>query len=176
MENGEKNMRRALLLIALSASLMHQGAYAHGNQFPGRGAQSDWLAAVKMYNQANALRRSAKPRDAIKLYEQAIAKYPYDADFYTNLGLLYQEDMNQLQKAELTYRAGLKAEPEAPRIKLGLAGLLFGQHKYEQSQRLVDECSRMKNLSTDERRSVQKAKALLARHSANNSKAADNEK
>ncbi len=62
--------------------------------FPGQGEAKDWTKATKFYNEGIDASGAKKYAEAVKLYNQAIAIYPYDANFYANLGFALERTNN----------------------------------------------------------------------------------
>jgi tetratricopeptide (TPR) repeat protein len=60
--------------------------------FPGKGDAKNWTKATKFFNDGIDCSSSKKYAQAIKLYNQAIATYPYDPMFYANLGFALERN------------------------------------------------------------------------------------
>lgn len=67
-------------------------AMAEGHIFPGKGETAKWEKANDSFNQGIAFYRLAKYPDAIAKYKQAITIYPYDYEYFNNLGLTYKKN------------------------------------------------------------------------------------
>lgn len=78
--------------------------------FPGKGKYEDWLKANVSYKAGNKLMDDGSYAKAIEKFKEAIAIYPYDIDYYNNLGLSYQENGN-LKDAELTLKQSIALRP-----------------------------------------------------------------
>ena len=60
---------------------------AQGQDFPGKGSQSAWSDALPYYNLANKYLAQERYQEAAEKYSEAISRYEFDPDFYTNLGI-----------------------------------------------------------------------------------------
>ena len=60
--------------------------------FPGKGDIKNWTKATKFFNDGIDASASKKYPEAIKLYNQAIAIYPYSPTFYANLGFALERN------------------------------------------------------------------------------------
>lgn len=78
--------------------------------FPGKGNYQDWKRACSLYNDGMALYAANNFDEAIKRYSQAVEVYPYDPDFYNNLGLAYKKK-SLWSKAEFALRNSVKLRP-----------------------------------------------------------------
>jgi hypothetical protein len=162
--NSQERIRmNKTTILALTFLLCTPTIFAHDDVFPGKGRKSDWIAANTLFNEALAHYRHGRIDLAIRLYKKAIAKYPYDADYYDNLGHAYEDKKGDLQLAGQIYRQGIKTEPDRARIKISYAGLLFEQHKIAESKRLIEEVSKYSNLSAEETLAIKKARQLLSK-------------
>lgn len=80
----------ALWLIMICALGLFPGAALAGG-FPGKGDPGAWSDALPYYNLANRYMSKERYEDAVAKYQEAIARYEYDPDFYINLGLAYRK-------------------------------------------------------------------------------------
>lgn len=60
--------------------------------FPGQGDPNAWKKATKFFNDGIDASSAKKYAEAVKLYKQAIATYPYDSNFYANLGFALERN------------------------------------------------------------------------------------
>ncbi|HEY9712707.1 MAG TPA: tetratricopeptide repeat protein, partial [Chroococcales cyanobacterium] len=80
--------------FTLAAATLLNGASvmtACAEGFPGKGSSGDWSDALPYYNRGNKYLSHGRYEDAVNDYNEAISKYPYDPDFYTNLGVAYRK-------------------------------------------------------------------------------------
>lgn len=66
------------------------------------------------YNMAIVFAKEGKFDEAETEYKSALQFDPGDADIHYNLGILYDDDLKQPEKAAIHYRRYLKLRPEAP--------------------------------------------------------------
>jgi tetratricopeptide (TPR) repeat protein len=82
------SLAASLTIFCLIATCVILPALA---QFPGKGDASDWSDALPYYNRANHYGDKGRYDEAVEDYKEAIARYPYDPDFYINLGFVYRK-------------------------------------------------------------------------------------
>jgi len=87
--------------IALCCAFLPGAVLADG--FPGKGDPADWEDALPYYNLANRYLNLGRYEEAIEKYHQAIARYEFDGDFYTNLGVAYRK-IDDYPSAEQSFR------------------------------------------------------------------------
>ena len=81
------------------------------------------------YNMAAVYTREGKFEDAEREYLRALRIDPADADTHYNLGILYDEHLDQVRKASMHYQRYLRLRPHADdvdRVKEWLLGLDMG--------------------------------------------------
>jgi tetratricopeptide (TPR) repeat protein len=160
-------MKRVLHTISstfLAMSLLFTSpTFGFNNKFPGKGDPASWEASRKIYHQANVLSDKGKGDEAVRLFEQAIRIYPYDADYYDNLGHTLEDLKLDFAKAEFAYRTGMKVEPDDAHIRISYAGLLFEQKKIDESERMIHETEKLP-VTSEERHSITKALSLIKRY------------
>ena len=66
------------------------------------------------YNMAAVYAKDGKYRDAEREYLRALKINPMDADIHYNLGILYDDELNEPEKAMMHYRRYLKLNPHGP--------------------------------------------------------------
>lgn len=104
MSLWQKNLLALTLSAFWAAGLFPLCANAEG--FPGKGDPSDWSDALPYYNLANKYLSKDRYEDAIEKYQEAIARYPYDADFFSNLGVAYRK-IDDYVSAEVAYKKAI---------------------------------------------------------------------
>jgi tetratricopeptide (TPR) repeat protein len=133
--------RLALVLVVLAGfsvlPLSNPDLYAYNGKFPGKGDERDWQRAAHLSDAGINQMDAGNLRKALRLLEQAVALYPYDADFYTNIGIVYEklgnasENKQYWNKSELFCRKALSIEPHDFNASIGLAAALINQHKFD---------------------------------------------
>jgi tetratricopeptide (TPR) repeat protein len=68
------------------------------------------------YNMAAVYSQVGRFRDAEREYLHALRLDPTDADVHYNLGILYDDNLNEKQKAAMHYRRYLKLRPNGPDV------------------------------------------------------------
>jgi tetratricopeptide (TPR) repeat protein len=101
--------------------------------FPGQGNQQTWAKACGLYDQANILAHEGKLDQAILKYRAAIIIYPYDADFFHNLGLALKKK-GAYQSAVDAYKRALELSPSDWDTWYNLGSALFELKQYAQAR------------------------------------------
>lgn len=105
--------------------------YASGGSNPAKagGEQGadpkDKIEISNLNHQANALRQSGRPGDAVPLLQQLVAKEPDMPNIYRELGECFL-DLKEYQEALPVLRKAKELDPESPTIHLQLAKALMG--------------------------------------------------
>lgn len=103
-------MRKCFVLIILSTLMMLSGwafADTEGHKFPGKGDRAKWEEASPLFNQGVILFNSGNFAGAIAKYKAAIAVYPFDHEYFNNLGLAYKKN-GELNPAEEALRHAIE--------------------------------------------------------------------
>jgi tetratricopeptide (TPR) repeat protein len=136
----------AVLMTAAQVIATSAPVAAYNGRFPGKGNYHQWKKAVVLYTKGIKAEDAGKPDAAATLYEQAIELYPFDADFFLNLGLVYENDTQDMDKAEAAFKKGLELEPNDPELLLAWASFLSDNGNTRESidtwrraQRLLQE-------------------------------------
>lgn len=85
----------------------------------------DKIEISNLNHQANALRQSGRPAEAVPLLQQLVAKEPGMPNIYGELGESYL-DLKQYQEALPVLRKAKDLDPESPTTRLQLAKALMG--------------------------------------------------
>ncbi|HSZ63107.1 MAG TPA: sulfatase-like hydrolase/transferase [Terriglobales bacterium] len=85
----------------------------------------DKIEISNLNHQANALRQSGRPADAVPLLQQLLAKDPNMPNIYGELGECYL-DLTEFQKALPVLRKAKELDPESSAARLRLAKALMG--------------------------------------------------
>ena len=64
---------------------------ADAEGFPGKGDEDAWSDALPYYNRGNRYLQKEQYQQALEDFKEAVAKYTFDPDFYTNLGVAYRK-------------------------------------------------------------------------------------
>ena len=125
-----------LTLAVLSLGVcFQQFAFAYDpDVFPGAGSRDDFNATAQITNKANQLTTEGKPREAISLYKKAIARYPYCANTYYNLGNAHC-DLNEYSSAVLNYQKAIKLAPDYPQAWANLSDAQFRLKDYDSAEK-----------------------------------------
>ena len=93
--NNFKQLFSCLTLVFLACSVFTTSAWAYErNTFPGVGSQDKWLEACEVDKKILGA-KSAQER--ILLLNKAISIYPYEADFWVNLGNTYTDKQKKIE-------------------------------------------------------------------------------
>ena len=153
-------MKRLMYLMVAMVVCGNVAARACNDQFPNKGSREAWERASKIYNDGLHLAKAQKADQAIAKFNEAIRIYPYDADMYANLGLVYENQKRDLQKAVSVLNTGIQQEPQCARIRITLAGLYFEQKNYTEARRAIATTKGLK-LSDRDQREIKRATMLL---------------
>lgn len=88
--------------------------------------------AVRFFQKANFVARQGEPREAIRLYTEAIEKKPDFADAYNNRGLVYQKN-GSIENALADFTQALELEPDYWEAYYNRAQALADGGKYRES-------------------------------------------
>ena len=121
------------VLAALQVMTMPVPVTGCNGKFPGKGDYRQWKKAAALYSRAVRAEQDGHKDKAMHLYELAIDVYPLDADFYLNLGLLYENEKRDMDGAESMYKSGLALEPDDPELQLAWASLLCDKGEISES-------------------------------------------
>jgi hypothetical protein len=106
--------------------------YVSGGSNPARDGSAEQGADPKdkieisnLNHQANALRQSGRPAEAVPLQQQLVVKEPDMPNVYGELGESYL-DLKEFQKALPVLRKAKELDPESPTTRLRLAKALMG--------------------------------------------------
>lgn len=120
---------KPLIICAISMSTLLP-CLADG--FPGKGSESAWSDALPHYNLANKYLNTERYEQAIEQYTAAIQLYPFDPDFYTNLGVAYRK-IDDLRDAEQVYKKATELSPDDWMPWSDLANVYLKQNKFKET-------------------------------------------
>lgn len=152
-------MRIIVLLSMLIVSCTMAQA-EQGRAFPGIGSRKVWERACDLNNEALSARKANRVEQAIDLYKKAIAIYPFDGDFYHNLGIAYYA-RGDYRTAELNARKATKMDPTAYDYQWELARDLFQLGKLTESKAIVLRL-KTKTKDTEELKQIDKVLKAIA--------------
>jgi Tfp pilus assembly protein PilF len=133
-----------------SLLLSQASATAAGAEFPGKGEKKDWVRAAKIYDQALSQRKRGNVDRAMKMYEEAISIYPYDADFYYNLAIHYNRDKKDYKHAEELMQKAVELKPNSYSMNWEYAAALLAQGKLDEAKAVLDKAKTLKKTSEQE--------------------------
>jgi tetratricopeptide (TPR) repeat protein len=119
----------SLLLFSHTCSMAIAGVPG----FPGKGNEKTWQKATVFYNQGIDLSHSKEYEKAAKKYRQAIAIYPYDANFFNNLSFVLERTANS-KGGEVAARKAISLQPTAWGAWENLGNCLYDQNKFQESK------------------------------------------
>lgn len=149
------------ILISLACLLMPLSASA---QFPGQGNSADWADALPYYNLANKYVDKERYDEAVEKYQEAINRYPYDPDFYINLGYAYRK-LDDFSLAEQAFRQALQLNPKDWLTWSNLGNALLKQNKLKETLAAFDKALTCKPPAKDKAlllRDIEDIKKVLA--------------
>jgi len=124
-----------LVLCILGAYLPSAQAMSDGS-FPGKGSKAAWEKAGELNHQGNVLEKAGKDREALSLYQKAIALYPHDSLFYYNMGNAYS-DLKERKQAIVWYKKALTFEPGYYSAWYNLCLNLYAEGQYAESNKAL---------------------------------------
>lgn len=122
-----------ILTVILLVALIPVPAYGDMPQFASKAAYKQWKRAVSIYHKGERAEHQGTIDDALKLYEQAIAMYPDDPEFYLSAAILYQDEKHDYDRAEALMRRALELAPTSISINLAWATLLTDQGRMKEA-------------------------------------------
>jgi tetratricopeptide (TPR) repeat protein len=94
--------------------------------------------SVDLASKAGELNEKGDVREAIRLYEQALALTPEDENLHYNIGLVYARSGN-LTNAEHHYRESLRLVPDYPEVHNNLGNLLLHADRLDEAEKHLTE-------------------------------------
>ncbi len=101
--------------------------------FPGKGNKESWQKATKHYNKGIDYAREKDYANAIKEYNQAIALYPFDPFFFSNLGYALWR-RSELKDAETALRKAVALDKTFGGAWENLGNVLYDQGRLVDSR------------------------------------------
>jgi Flp pilus assembly protein TadD len=146
------NKSHYIAAIAVASQLLSLApATAAGAEFPGKGNKKDWVRAAKIYDQALSQRKRGNTERAVKMYEEAISIYPYDADFYQNLAIHYSRDKKDYKLAEQTIQKAIELKPDVYSFQWELAAALLAEGRLDEAKVVLEKAKSLKKTAEQEK-------------------------
>ncbi len=125
-----------LVSIAFTASRFIGHSAPASGSFPGVGSESDWKDARAIAHESANATRAGNWEQAIALGQQAIAKYPNDADFYNNTGyaMLRRGAADDFTQSEQMFKKAIELRPDTALYWDNLGRALCGEQQYPQGR------------------------------------------
>ena len=114
------------------------GFMAASAQDGGGDGKGDWSAALPYYNRANKRLNESCYDEAVQDFKDAIARYPSDPDFYTNLGIALRK-LGKYADAEQAYKKAIKLNPKDWVPWSDLANVYLKQDKLKETVATFEE-------------------------------------
>ena len=152
----ERIMHRLAALVLIALFALPAVAYP---EFPGKGSKADWDKAVEHFRSARASMAMMYRDAAIREYRRAIAVYPYDLQFYFDLG--YALDANgETKAAEDAYARGIMLNTADWRAFAEMADFLEKHKRNEEALRAMEKAVKRTIYPSDRRRLEKRAMEL----------------
>jgi len=152
-------LKFGVVFIALVIFLGVPSLPSDARGFPGKGSMAAWERAHEVYNEGYELNLLGKHQEAIAKFRTAIILYPYDADFYYDLGNAYSST-DQWPLAEQAYRSSLKVNDKMWSTWLELGTALKWQGKLADSRETLLKALQL-NPDSEGRARIEKTLAKL---------------
>lgn len=140
-------MNKLIRLIPLSVAVMitcmqvtsaqegqvQAGSIPNAPGFPGKGKNADWKKATVLFNEGIDCSRAKNYKGAVLKYKAAIAIYPYDPNFFANMGYAY-EHCNDPKAGEAACRKAVALDKEFGGGYENLGNCLYDQGRLVESK------------------------------------------
>jgi Tfp pilus assembly protein PilF len=128
----------SLTMLSVQSSQAQQsqveaGSIPNAPGFPGKGKIADWKKATVLFNQGIDYSRSKDYKNAVKKYQAAIAIYPFDPNFFANMGFAY-EHCNDPKAGEMACRKAVALDKEFGGGYENLGNCLYDQNRLVESK------------------------------------------
>jgi tetratricopeptide (TPR) repeat protein len=118
--------------------LVQRGVFAEAAAaFPPSLDELDTDAARAAY--ATALAALGRGSEARRQYELVVARHPWNALAWYNLGNLFWEDARDAARAEAAFRRALAEDPRLADARFNLGVMLLQQRRYAEAVRTLEE-------------------------------------
>jgi tetratricopeptide (TPR) repeat protein len=133
-----KTKLKSILLIVIAALVTQAPTFAEAAStdtfdFPGKGDKQQWEKAARIYNEGVDLFHAGKTDQAIEKFNQAIAIYPYDPNFYDELGLTF-DDKGSLVASEAAHRKAIALNSTKWGYWGNLGVVLYKQNRLQEAK------------------------------------------
>lgn len=109
------------------------GSIPNAPGFPGKGKIADWKKATVLFNEGIDASRAHDYKGAVKKYQAAIAIYPFDPNFFANMGYAY-EHCNDPKSGEAACRKAVALDKGFGGGYENLGNCLYDQNKLAESK------------------------------------------
>jgi hypothetical protein len=124
--------------ILISTCLLSTVGFSAVAEDGGADSKGDWSAALPYYNRANKRLGESRYDEAVQDFNDAIARYPSDPDFYTNLGIALRK-LGRYADAEQAYKKAIKLNPKDWVPWSDLANVYLKQDKLKETVATFEE-------------------------------------
>jgi tetratricopeptide (TPR) repeat protein len=142
-----------LMCLGLGPVLTHEtrvgagAALADGPDlpFPGTGNKQAWADALATAKQAGRELEARHFDAALKLDQQAIAKYPYDSHFYKQMGIIHvrRGQPGDMKAGEELFKKAISIKGDDPQYYSLLATILTEEKKYSEARAALVKASQL---------------------------------
>lgn len=111
-------------------------SFAEG--FPGLGSRAAWSDAIPYYNHGNKYLNDQRFDDAERRFREAIERYPYDPDFYINLGVACRKQDNYVG-AEQAFKKATELSPKDWTAWSNLGNAYLKQNRFRETLAIFEK-------------------------------------
>lgn len=119
-------------VMALAFTLLIASPAALPEGFPGKGDPDGWSDALPYFNRGNRYLQKEQFQQAAEDFQQAISKYGFDPDFYTNLGIAYRK-LGDYEHSEQSFKKALELNEKDWMPWSDLANVYLKQNKLKEA-------------------------------------------
>lgn len=128
----ERHPKEEMVLASLGFLQFQKGDAAKAEETL-REAVKNYKSMNDVYYQlAFVLASSRKPAEAAKVLDEAMNLKGADGEFYSNLGLLY-ENLQLWDKAIAAYQKGIEVDPDNQNVRFNLGNVLVSRKQYDEA-------------------------------------------
>jgi tetratricopeptide (TPR) repeat protein len=100
----------------------------------------------EMFLEAEADIRNSNYHEAFQKYEEILYEEPGYAPAHNSIGWIYKTQFDNYQKAEVHFRAAMKADREYPHPYFHFASLLLDLERYAELEKHLYQCLTMRSI------------------------------
>ncbi len=145
---SRKALSGTTYILAFMVALTYSVLSAKAEGFPGKGNPGAWSDALPYYNLANRYLEKERWDDAAAKYREAIDRYPFDPDFYTNLGIACRK-LNDYVGEEQAFKQSIKLNGKDWSSWNNLANAYLKQNRLADTIATLEKASRLNPPATD---------------------------